>query len=58
MLISSRWHMPWFVPAVFSKALAATVVLALLGIATVIWKAGSINPTDTFGTLLSALIFA
>jgi hypothetical protein len=58
MQLSQPTNAPLFVPPVFAKVLAATITLALVGFATVVWLAGSITPTDAGGTLISAVIVA
>ena len=47
-----------FVPHVFIKVLAVTLILVLAGFGIVILVAGSMTKTDVFGTLISALIFS
>ncbi len=47
-----------FVPAVFSKVLAATLTVVMLGWLGAIWIFGELKTVDIVGSLISAPIFA
>jgi hypothetical protein len=53
-----RTNGPLFAGSVFFRVLAVVMALALLGVAAVVWRSGTISTTDLAGAFLCAGIFA